>query len=148
MNITKPIVAGAIGTSFMTLFSYGYSRIRGKQFREPVLLASLMKGKRLPNSKEDYLKGWAAHYLVGAVFSLSYHALLEGKFLHKPRTKGLIFGGLYGLLGAITWKKTFDAHPAPPKIDYNEYYVHLILAHLVFGYFAFGKLEKEANRNK
>ena len=130
----------------MTLYSYGYSHFKGRQFREPVLLAHLLKGKEEAESKQDYLMGWLAHYLVGAVFSTSYNALLKGRLIRNPRLKGVVAGGLYGLLGVAGWKCTFKLHPAPPKIDYNEYYRHLVIAHLVFGYFAFGMLEKEENK--
>lgn len=143
MKILRPLVAGAVGTSFMTLYSYGYSHFRGKQFREPHLLADLLEGKGRVDDRKEFLKGWLAHYLVGAAFSLTYQHFLKGKFIKHPKAKSLLVGGLYGLLGVAGWRSTFGLHPAPPKIDYKEFYAHLVLAHLVFGYFAFGLLEKE-----
>lgn len=143
MNLLKPLIAGAIGTTFMTLYSYEYSRLRKKQFREPVLLAALLSGTRTSKKKKDFLKGWMAHYLVGAVFSISYQQFLKGKFSQHPALKSTVSGGAYGfLVGVPCWKTAFTFHPHPPRIAYREFYLHLVIAHLVFGYFAFGKLEK------
>ena len=145
MGFFKTLLAGAVGTTIMTLYSYGYSYFKESQFREPVLLAHLLKGREKPECRQDYLQGWLAHYLVGAVFSTSYQALFKGRLTRNPRLKGVVAGGFYGLLGVAGWKSTFKLHPAPPKIKYNEYYRHLVIAHLIFGYFAFGMLEKEKN---
>lgn len=143
MNLLKPLIAGAIGTTFMTMYSYGYSRLRKKQFREPVLLAELLSGSSAPERKKDFLKGWMAHYLVGAAFSISYQQFLKGKFNQHPALKSIITGGAYGFfVGVPSWKAAFTLHPQPPKIAYREFYLHLVLAHLVFGYFAFGKIEE------
>ena len=146
MRFLKPLLAGAIGTSFMTLYSYGYSLFKERQFREPVLLAHLLKGREEAERGQDYLQGWLVHYLVGALFSTSYQALFKGRLIRNSRIKGVVFGGLYGLLGVAGWKATVGLHPAPPKIKYNEYYRHLVIAHLIFGYFAFGILEKEEKK--
>ncbi len=141
MQFLKSLRAGASGTTFMTLYSYGYSRFRNKQFREPVLLADLIRRGSQGKSGSGTWKGWLAHYTVGAVFSLTYHQLIKPKvnLQHlNPEAKALAFGGLYGLLGVAGWKATFELHPAPPEISYKEFYAHLVLAHMVFGYFAFG----------
>ena len=146
MRFIKPLVAGAVGTTFMTLYSYVYSELKGKQFREPVLLAHLLEGIEEAHKRKEILKGWLAHYLVGATFSITYQALFKGRFIRSSRLKGVVFGGLYGLLGVAGWKATVGLHPAPPKINYTEYYKHLVIAHLIFGYFAFGMLEKEEKK--
>lgn len=143
MKIVKPIIAGAVGTTFMTLFSYGFSRLRKKEFREPQLLAHLMAGPEGPYRGDDLSKGWLAHYLVGSVFSLTYQQFLQGRFIKNPVAKGAVIGGLYGLAGVVGWRAAFKGHPDPPKIDYKEYYRHLVLAHIIFGSFAFGLLEQK-----
>ena len=144
----KAIQAGAIGTTFMTLFSYGYSRIKKKQFREPVLLAHLLSGPKEQFRQDELLKGWLAPYMVGAVFSLTYQQIFQGRFNGAPAFKGMVMGGMYGLLGVVGWRSAFKAHPDPPKIDFPEYYQHLVLAHLVFGTFAFGLLEWEGRKKE
>ena len=144
MKIIKALLAGAAGTTLMTLFSYGSSRLRGKQFREPELLAHLIAGPEGPYRGDDLAKGWLAHYLVGAAFSLSYLQFFQGKYIQNPIAKGALFGGLYGIAGAAGWKAGFSAHPAPPQTDYKAYYGHLILAHILFGTLAFGLPEQQS----
>ena len=140
MKILKALLAGAAGTTFMTLFSYGSSRLRKKQFREPELLAHLIAGPEGPYRGDDLAKGWLAHYLVGAAFSLSYLQFFQGKYIQNPFAKGALFGGLYGIAGAAGWKASFSAHPAPPQTDYKAYYAHLILAHILLAHILFGTL--------
>lgn len=149
MKLLKPLIAGALGTTFMTLYSYGYSYWKKKQFREPQLLAHLIKGPEGPFRKDDLVQGWFAHYLVGAVFALSYQQFLQGKFINNPTIKAPVFGGLYGIAGVLGWKATIKKHPNPPKINYQQYYGHLIVAHIIFGSLAFSFLERTGNdKNK
>lgn len=148
MEILKPLLAGAVGTSFMTLYSYGSSRLRKTQYREPELLAQLIGGPEGLYRKEDLVKGWIAHYLVGSVFSFSYKLFLQGKIIQNPLLKGMISGGAYGLGGVLGWRAAFKAHPNPPKIDYTGYYKHLVVAHIIFGSFAFGLLEHQSAGSK
>lgn len=148
MKLFKAIAAGAVGTTFMTLFSYGSSMLRNKQFKEPEMLAHLIAGPEGPFRGDDLAKGWLVHYLTGSLFSLTYQQFLQGRYVKNPLLKGTLFGGLYGLAGALVWNMAFKMHPEPPKTDYPAYYSHLVLAHLVFGAFAFGLLEKNSSGNK
>ena len=126
------------GTTAMSLFSYGWSGLSKKQFREPVLLSLLLKGKRNKRAKTGIkvnLAGWGLHYMTGALFSLGYtDKLLKGR---KSRSliRGTMMGGLDGVFGIAIWKTVLKLHPRPPKIDRTNYFLHLFLAHLVFGWF-------------
>lgn len=145
MKLIRPILAGIVGATWMTAFSYWYSRNKGVQFREPVLINKLVQGLIPtfdPNYKKNWLIGWILHYCVGIFFSFCYVFLLDIQNIKPSTTKRLLVGGLNGVAGILIWKIIFSFHPQPPKIPYKPYYFHLLLAHLIFGYFALGK-EKE-----
>lgn len=147
MKLRKIISASVKGTTYMSLFSYIYSRNQHKQFREPVLLAHLLAGVKPGEKKTPDIKhiigGWALHYLVGIGFLLTHEALLKPIFRKRLPVNGAVVGGLYGIVGIIGWEITFQLHPDPPRIPYKHYYTHLLPAHMTYGYFAFRALEKE-----
>lgn len=145
MKLLQIISSSIKGTTAMTLFSYLYSRGEHRQFREPVLLAHLLAGKK-PNKEESLHKkhiigGWALHYLVGISFLYSYNKLRQKGPLNKLPANGTVLGGLYGIVGIIGWQTAFYFHPDPPKIPFKHYYTHLIPAHMIYGHFAFKSLD-------
>ena len=137
MNVTKIISAGIIATSMMTLFSYWISEDKDKQFREPALLAILLKRiLKSNNDKAFLLSGWIIHYNVGLLFTLLYDQLWQ-KTKPKPSVaNGMMLGILCGLFGKEVWKTVLRLHPNPPPIDRKSYFSHLVLAHAIFGIFA------------
>lgn len=145
MKLLQIISSSIKGTTAMTLFSYLYARGEHRQFREPVLLAHLLAGKK--PKKDESLKnrhiicGWVLHYLVGISFLYSYHKLRKTAPLSKLPANGVGLGGLYGIVGVIGWQTVFHIHPNPPKIPFKHYYTHLIPAHMIYGHFAFKSLD-------
>jgi hypothetical protein len=136
MNVTKVITAGIVGTSMMTLFSYWISEDKDKQFREPALLAILLK--RMLKSNDDgpfLLSGWIIHYNVGLLFTLLYDKLWQKTNAKPTVVNGMVLGILCGLFGKEVWKTVLRLHPNPPLIDKKAYFSHLILAHAIFGIF-------------
>lgn len=143
MRFLRPVLAGMVGASWMTAFSYWYSRKKKVQFREPILINQLVEGlfpSFDPNRNKNWLAGWILHYCTGIFFSFCYVFLLDIRNVKPSTTKRLIVGGINGIVGILVWKTIFAFHPKPPKIPHKQYYFHLLLAHLIFGYFA---LEKE-----
>ncbi len=141
MNIPKIISAGLVGTSMMTLFSYLVSEKKNKQFKEPVLLSTLLGkggslGTSLNGSKENTLDGWVVHYAVGFFFATIYDQIWTKHKSTPTISSGLILGGVNGAIAVGVWKATFELHPNPPKIEYKKYFGHLVVAHLVFGAFS------------
>ena len=126
------------GTTAMSIFSYLWSGLSKKQFREPALLSLLLKGKR--NKRDETgagasLAGWLLHYMTGALFSLGYtNKLLKGRKSLSIK-KGTLMGGIDGIFGIGIWKTVLKLHPRPPKINRGRYFLHLFLAHLVFSFF-------------
>ncbi len=137
MNLSKVISAGILGTSMMTLFSYWVSEDKNKQFREPALLAILLK--RLLNNNDEralLITGWIIHYKVGILFIVGYDQLWRKTNATPSILNGMMLGILCGLLGKEVWKLVLRVHPNPPSIDREAYFSHLVAAHAVFGIFA------------
>lgn len=145
MKLPKIISSSIKGTTAMTIFSYLYSRGEHRQFREPVLLAHLLAGKKPKNKvtlkNRNIIGGWALHYLVGISFLYSYHKFRQTGPLGKLPVNGAVLGGLYGIVGVFGWKTMFYFHPDPPRIPFKHYYAHLIPAHMIYGHFAFKSLD-------
>ncbi len=122
----------------MTAFSYMISKLRGKQFREPELLNGLVARADfidLSPSKENPL-GWLLHYQVGVMFSIIYD-LIWRKTKASPTTKSsLTLGAVSGVFGIMVWNVIFKLHPNPPKTKLSEFNLQLMVAHLIFGYYA------------
>lgn len=135
MDITLVLIPALFATSAMTAFSYIFSAIVKKQFREPELLNMLLMGwsNRFEQLTKDSLVGWVIHYLVGVFFMLFFHLIWEGFGIEATLLSGTILGFAAGILGVIGWNITFWIHPYPPKLDFKQYYVHLIIAHVIFG---------------
>lgn len=129
------LIPALVATSAMTAFSYVFSAIVKKQFREPELLNLLLMrwSNRFEQLTKDSFVGWVIHYLVGVFFMLFFHLIWEGLGIKATALSGIIMGFAAGILGVIGWNITFWIHPNPPKLDFKQYYVHLIMAHVVFG---------------
>ncbi|EMR03530.1 hypothetical protein [Cesiribacter andamanensis] len=135
------------GTTAMTAFSYGLSRLMHEQFREPQLLSYLLYRnsvfKRLQERQQANPRGFLLHYLAGQGFGLVY------EYLWKPAARerqlsdagrpmsvlssGAVFGLAAGLAGVAVWEGVIRLREKPPRLEKQKYYSHLVLAHVVFG---------------
>lgn len=131
----KIIFVAATGIICMTAFSYFYSWLRKKPFREPELLNELMSRIHiLPKTKVGkHPAGWIIHYAVGVLFVLSYSYLFRATEFKPTLLTYAILGFVSGIIGIIGWQATFRIHPDPPEIHFSEYYLHLLIAHIIFG---------------
>jgi hypothetical protein len=135
-QISKTAISGISGTTFMTASSALMSLMMDQNFREPEHLTTMIE-RVAPflSKKAKVIAGWGAHYAMGLVFAAVYVELWEtGKIKHNLKN-GLILGFVSGLLGLVIWKGTFKAHPLPPFMRYNNYYLQRIPAHIVFAVF-------------
>ncbi|MBB5394750.1 hypothetical protein [Mucilaginibacter sp. AK015] len=138
MNQAAKTALSAIGgTSVMTLSSHLMSEIFGENFREPQHLATMI-GRLAPalskNAKQ--IAGWGAHFAMGFVFAAVYVELWETRKIKHTILNGVILGLVSGVLGFLIWKGTFKAHPLPPLMRFDHYYLQRIPAHVVFAVFA------------
>ena len=120
-------------TSGMTLFSYVFSRMFNRKFLEPLLLNQLVFSNKKASSK-NHPAGFVAHYAVGTFFSALYYIYWKKTVPDPKALSGSVMGFLNGLLGVSGWHLFFVLHPNPPAIENRKYYIHLVFAHMVFGY--------------
>lgn len=144
MKTGKIVLAAIAGTTAMTVFSYIVSRKKNKDFREPALLGKMVY-RAIPGISKKTAKicGWALHYTTGFTFALVYEELLKNNIIKKSMVDDTIVGIVNGLAASLIWKATFSLHPDPPEIHFNDYYKHLVLAHLVFAITTLSVMEKD-----
>lgn len=134
MKFRKILSASIVGTSTMTLFSYFLSGKLNKQFIEPELLNKLMSDNRVIRYlKKNSLPGWFIHYLIGMLFAMSSHFIWKASKINPSLQSGALLGLMYGLIGISGWHLIFKLHPNPPAVNLQEYYLHLLAAHLLYG---------------
>jgi len=129
----KAILTGVTGTSVMTLGSELMSLIGKENFKEPEHLETLIT-RLAPtlSGKAKQLAGWGAHYAMGLVFATIYVELWDKRKIRHNFRNALILGILSGFAGLLIWKGTFKAHPLPPWLNYNHFYLQRIPAHIIF----------------
>ena len=137
-TLTKAVVESIPGTTAMTAFSYGLSKLMNKQFREPELLSFLVHEQPLVNLTKDYkwankTTGYVLHYLAGAGYAAGYEYLWKPAVKLPTLLKGAAYGVVAGLTGVLVWEATINMRKKPPKLEKGKYYTHLVLAHVIFG---------------
>ena len=131
----KIVLAGVVGTTFMTLYSYLISKKEKQQFTEPVLLDKLIRtAGNLPEINNDKVHpaGWLAHYGIGIVFVICYRVLWHRSLKSPGILKGLVAGAASGIVAIVAWRIMFEANRNPPHNDRYKYYRQLFVAHLIF----------------
>lgn len=125
-----------VAVALMTTFSYIYSNIREKKFKEPMLLNELMARLHwIPIHTIAYHPlGWLIHYVVGILFVIAYDLVIKYTGVDLTFLSSTIAGAIFGIIGIAGWQITFLIHPSPPPdIKLNEYYLQLFIAHVLFG---------------
>ncbi len=134
MTLLLFALAWIIAVICMTLSSALWSRVSGNQFREPTLLSKLMQNHPHINASKQntYVWGWLIHFILGIVFLVIYEILWQ--ITNVPRTFmwSLIFGSFLGLLGVLGWKILFKMSKPSSQFNYQQYYIHIFFAHIVF----------------
>jgi len=131
MKADKVILPGITGTSLMTAFSYAVSAYKERNFKEPELLAALLK-EGLQNDRAALAAGWMTHYTMGICWALLFELLFKKAAVKANFTNALVLGTMSGLTGIWIWRFAFKIHRTPPRIDFNQFYWHLLLAHVVY----------------
>ncbi|NJN27688.1 MAG: hypothetical protein HC819_17830 [Cyclobacteriaceae bacterium] len=128
----KEINMSLVATTGMTLVSYMLSEIKKEKFLEPLLLNQVL----FPHDKKGHahhVAGYGLHWLIGLGFSSIYKVMWRHSLI-KPKTKNsLIMGFTNGLVGVAGWHFIFFFRHFPPKVKLKQYYLQLIVAHMVFG---------------
>lgn len=131
----KIIIAGIVGTTFMTLYSYMKAKKEKQEYVEPVMINKLVdNSKNLPEVQDNdtHPVGWGLHYATGIAFMGAYY-LLWKKALVKPTPARIMATGIIsGVVGIAVWKLLFSQHKNPPRNYRYGYYKQLLVAHIVF----------------
>lgn len=123
-----------IGTTLMTSFSYYLSRKTNRHFREPVLLNQLLFNFQLFEFiRKPISPGWILHYTIGFLFVTGFHFFWKVTPVVPSLLSGSILGLVCGFIGVAGWHLMFALHPNPPSIELKKYYIHLVVAHIIFG---------------
>ncbi|WP_116788628.1 hypothetical protein [Flavobacterium psychrotrophum] len=133
----KIIIAGIVGTTVMTLYSYLKAKKEKQEYVEPVLINKLVdKSRNLPEVEDNdsHPLGWGLHYATGIAFMAAYY-LLWKKVLKKPTLSRITITGVTsGIVGIAVWKLLFTQHDNPPHNYRYGYYKQLLIAHIVFSF--------------
>lgn len=135
MDTTRIILEGLFATTMMTVFSYIVANVRGKQFREPELLNELLSRSelfRLKLSKKSST-GWILHYLIGWIFVILFEVIWQNGLISFSILSGALLGFIAGLVGVVGWQLMFWINKNPSKTTRFEYYLQLMIAHVIFG---------------
>jgi len=126
-------LAGFLGTSVMTVFSYILSHLSADNFREPQLLGKLLQGTLLPiNSPISRPAGWVCHYSFGLGLATVFHNSWKHRENATPVLSGLIAGACSGTAAVIWWHNAFRLHPHPPLLRHDRFYLQLFIAHMLY----------------
>jgi hypothetical protein len=134
-QIVLGLTAGTVAaTTLMTIFSYMVSRLRNRQFTEPVLLNRFLCGFGI--LKEYQLEknpaGWIIHYGVGLLFLIGYYLIWSRTSFDPTWQTALVLGAASGLIGIMGWAIVFKIQSVPPNIRVSEYFTQLFVAHVIF----------------
>ncbi|MAN58227.1 MAG: hypothetical protein CMC08_00140 [Flavobacteriaceae bacterium] len=138
MKLTTYLLLAPLVTLAMTLFSYLISFIRGKEFREPELLTVLIYRyfEMPPLRGLANLPGWILHLVIGYLFLALYNGFFFLNEIEPTPGFTLMVGFALGVLGILGWKVIFTLHPNPPDIKFTEFYIQLLMAHIIFAFTA------------
>lgn len=137
-SILQVLLSSAAATTVMTLCSYAVSAAAREIYKEPLLLAYILKQLHLNiSSNAKHILGWILHYVIGLAFVAAYHLLWSHKILNVTILSSIMLGAASGILGIIGWIVLFKIVPQKPNIDYKGYYAQLFAVHIIFGVTAF-----------
>lgn len=131
----KVIIAGLVGTSFMTLYSYFKAKKEKQEYVEPIMINKLIDNSDNTPEIEDndsHPAGWGLHYATGIVFMSAYYLLWKKALKEPTLPRMMIAGTTSGVVGIAVWKLLFAQHKNPPQNYRYGYYRQLLTAHIVF----------------
>ncbi|WP_276168686.1 hypothetical protein [Zobellia alginiliquefaciens] len=135
MELSKILLAGLVGTSLMTAFSYLVGHVCDSELGEPKLLNRFLNGsKRLDiEVGDESMLGWLFHYLTGFLFANAISLYFNLTENHPTYGLAVILGCILGLFGVLGWVIMIRLHSSPPKMNLQLFLLQLVGAHVVFG---------------
>jgi hypothetical protein len=134
MTAVKIIGSSVLATSCMTACSYLLSYVTKKNFREPEILAGMIRNVcGHPRGQASFLPtGWLLHYLFGAAWSPVQYSI---HLYRKPKTgnpDALLFGACGGIIGIWAWDLMMHRAKYAPPVRKRDFYSQLVVAHLIY----------------
>lgn len=135
MELTKIVVGGLTGTAMMTVFSYICGKLFSKEFGEPKLLNKLLDRSSIWDEgvEEGSPLGWTVHYAIGFFFAWTLHLCFLWTGLMPTWQIGSLLGFALGVWGVAGGALLLNLHRSPPKLELPEFYLQLVVAHVIFG---------------
>lgn len=134
----ETILAGIIGTAFMTLGMYALAGITSDHFKVVKVLGTMLTGQTtseggLSEKTSAIIVGILAHYLVGIGFSFVYTWIWQEQLMEMTFQSATLMGFVNGLIGAAGWRIFFAIHSRPPVMRLPQYLLAIALGHILFG---------------
>ena len=134
-SLFSVISIGLLATLTMTAFSYGLSYFIPSNLKEPQLINLFIE--RIPAQPmkigKEHIVGWVIHVLIGVFLVVIFNVCKLLFNIPISMISGIIFGSIAGVIGCCCWQLGFIIHPHPPSVNRATYYLHLLLAHIIFG---------------
>jgi len=133
MELLKVIIAAILGTVLMTTFSYVISRIKSQQFKEPKLLNMILRRSTYEmNPSNNSILGWVVHFSIGVILMTLFYIFHLTFSFSISLVSILIYGISAGILSIISWHLMFMLRLNTPDIALKEYYIQLLISHVLF----------------
>ena len=139
MEFLQVIIAGISGTILMTAFSYIIARMKSQEFKEPKLLNMILRRSTFDkmNPSNNSVMGWVLHFSIG-VLLMTFFYLFHLTFSFKISFFSIFIYGIFaGILSILSWHLMFLISPNSPDISLKEFYIRLLIAHILFALGAF-----------
>jgi len=136
MNYVDAIIAGIVGTLFMTGFLYLLTYITERNYKVVRVLSIMLTNDHSAHGADlkplTLTIGIIVHYMIGIMFAVIYLWLWEHGIGKPDLVNGIIFGSLNGIFAAAFWFTFIRLHPHPPKVPMPDYLIAIGLGHIIF----------------
>jgi len=130
MNYLAAIVAGLVGTVFMTLLM-----MMAPMMGMPKMdIISMLGGMFSPNPGAAKGIGLILHFMMGVIFAIIYALVWSFGLGASTWLWGLIFGLIHGLIVSMSMPMMMKMHPRPPAMQGGaKTLMGQLMGHLLFG---------------
>ncbi|SDS23291.1 hypothetical protein [Gramella sp. MAR_2010_147] len=136
MELFKVVIAGLLGTIFMTSFSYIVSIITSRQFKEPRLLNMILRRSNHEhmNPSNNSIIGWVLHFSIGIILMTLFNLFRLFFSFNISLISLITYGIISGILAILSWHLMFYISSRPPDIALKGFYIQLFFAHILFAF--------------
>lgn len=130
MNFVAAIVAGLVGTVFMTLLMMMAPKVGMPKMDVIGMLGTMFTA----NEGTAKIIGAIIHFMMGAVFAIIYALLWSYGIGGATWLWGIVFGVVHGLLAGMMMPMVAKMHPRPPELEGGpKALMGMAMGHALFG---------------